>query len=135
MHYKQSRAPPTDVVQTKRLRKHYTIKKKRAVLQAIKGKTEREAAWSEGIQRWTLNDWRKDEESTFAYEGSEKTLSRAPGCPETVPFSGELITFIKDARRDSEVLTAKTMACYVRDQYPEMLDMLHGRQEGRFHGL
>ncbi|KAE9333496.1 hypothetical protein PR003_g13995 [Phytophthora rubi] len=73
---------------TKRLRKHYTIKKKRAVLQAIKGKTEREAA--------------------------ER--------PETVPFSGELITFMKDARRDSEVLTAKTMACYVRDQYPEWLE-------------
>ncbi|GMF46208.1 unnamed protein product [Phytophthora fragariaefolia] len=110
------------VMLTKRLRKHYTIKKKRAVLQAIKGKTERETAWSEGIPRWTLNDWRKDEERIFAYEGSEKTLSRAPGRPETVPSSGELITFMKDARRDSEVLTAKTMACYVRDQYPEWLE-------------
>ncbi|KAE9352766.1 hypothetical protein PF008_g5315 [Phytophthora fragariae] len=104
---------------TKRLRKHYTINTKRAVLQAIMGKTEREAAWSEGISRWTLNDWRIDEESIFAYEGSEKTLSRTPGRSETVLFSVELITFMKEARRDSEVLTAKTMACYVRDQYPE----------------
>ncbi|KAE9208567.1 hypothetical protein PF005_g12161 [Phytophthora fragariae] len=103
-------------------RNHYTIKKKRAVLQAIKGKTEREAAWSEGIPCWTLNDLRKDEKSIFAYEGSEKTLSRAPGRPETVPFGGELITFMKDARRDSEVLTAKMMACYVRDQYPDWLE-------------
>ncbi|KAE9126383.1 hypothetical protein PF007_g6001 [Phytophthora fragariae] len=110
------------VVLTKRLRNHYTIKKKRAVLQAIKGKTEQDAAWSEGIPRWTLNDRRKDEQSIFAYEGSEKTLSRAPGRPETVPFSGELITFMKDARRDSEVLTANTMASYVRDQYPEWLE-------------
>ncbi|KAE8997306.1 hypothetical protein PR003_g19713 [Phytophthora rubi] len=29
---------------------------------------------------------------------------------------------MKDARRDSEVLTAKTMACYVRDQYPDWLE-------------
>ncbi|KAJ8578027.1 hypothetical protein ON010_g1179 [Phytophthora cinnamomi] len=65
------------------------------------GKTEREAARSEGIPRWTLNDWRKDEESIFAYERSEKTLSRAPRRPERVPFSGELITFMKDARRES----------------------------------
>ncbi|KAG6611296.1 Dimodular nonribosomal peptide synthase [Phytophthora cinnamomi] len=89
------------VVLTKRHRKHYTIKKKRTDLQAIKGKSEREAARSEGIPRWTLNDWRKDEESIFA---------------------GELITFMKDARRDSEVLTATPMACYVRDQYPEWLE-------------
>ncbi|KAE9346583.1 hypothetical protein PF008_g8218 [Phytophthora fragariae] len=69
-----------------------------------------------------------DEKSIFAYEGSEKTLSRAPGRPETVPFGGELITFMKDARRDSEVLTAKMMACYekltdlvaLRDEFAEM---------------
>ncbi|KAE9018807.1 hypothetical protein PR002_g12991 [Phytophthora rubi] len=91
---------------TKRLRKHYTIKKKRAVLQAIKGKTEREAA-GEHLRV------RRERENPF---------SRAPERPETVPFSGELITFMKDARRDSEVLTAKTMACYVRDQYPEWLE-------------
>ncbi|KAE8894191.1 hypothetical protein PF005_g9579 [Phytophthora fragariae] len=29
---------------------------------------------------------------------------------------------MKDARRDSEVLTANTMASYVRDQYPEWLE-------------
>ncbi|KAE9157926.1 hypothetical protein PF004_g32043, partial [Phytophthora fragariae] len=106
----------------KQHRKHYSMKKKRAVLRATEGMSEREAARTQGIPRWTLNDWRKSADDIFDYKGSEKTLSRTPGRRELVPFGIELITFMKDTRRDSEMLTAKTMASFVRDVYPDWLE-------------
>ncbi|KAE9086111.1 hypothetical protein PF005_g20817 [Phytophthora fragariae] len=98
------------------------MKKKRAVLRATEGMSEREADRTQGTPRWTLNDWRKSTDDIFGYKGSEKTLSRIPGRRELVPFGIELITFMKDTRRDSEVLTAKTMASFVRDVYPDWLE-------------
>ncbi|KAE9240874.1 hypothetical protein PF002_g9542 [Phytophthora fragariae] len=98
------------------------MKKKRAVLRATEGMSEREAARTQGIPRWTLNDWRKSADDIFDYKGSEKTLSRAPGRRELAPFGIELIAFMKDTRRDSEVLTAKTMASFVRDVYRDWLE-------------
>ncbi|KAE9040527.1 hypothetical protein PR001_g7028 [Phytophthora rubi] len=53
---------------------------------------------------------------------NEKTLSRAPGRPESIPFSEDLITFMKDVRRESQPLTAATMASYVRDEHSEWLE-------------
>ncbi|KAE9001845.1 hypothetical protein PF001_g8382 [Phytophthora fragariae] len=98
------------------------MKKKRAVHSATEGMSEREAARTQGIPRRTLNDWRKSVDDIFDYKGSEKTLSRTPGRCELVPFGIELITFMKDTRRDSEVLTAKTMASSVRDVYSDWLE-------------
>ncbi|KAG6946882.1 hypothetical protein JG687_00016479 [Phytophthora cactorum] len=66
-------------------------------------------------------------ESIFGYTGSEKTLALTPGRREVIPFGIELITFMKDTRRDSEVLTVKTMASFVRDEY-------HGWLEGYVEG-
>ncbi|KAG4225329.1 hypothetical protein PC116_g26238 [Phytophthora cactorum] len=80
-----------------------------------------------GIPRWTLNDLRKSTESIFGYTGSEKTLALTPGRREVIPFGIELITFMKDTRRDSELLTVKTMASFVRDEY-------HGWLEGYVEG-
>ncbi|KAE8994517.1 hypothetical protein PR003_g21454, partial [Phytophthora rubi] len=95
------------------------MKKKRAVLRATEGMSEQEAARTQGIPRWTLNDWRKSVDDIFDYKGSEKTLSRTLERCELVPFGIELM---KDTRRDSEVLTAKTMASSVRDVYPDWLE-------------
>ncbi|KAG6954652.1 hypothetical protein JG688_00012253 [Phytophthora aleatoria] len=82
-------------------------------------------AWAEltqGVPRWTLNDWRKSAESIFGYTGCEKTLARTPGRREVIPVGIELITFMKDTRRDSEVLTAETVASFVHDEYREWLE-------------
>ncbi|GMF30824.1 unnamed protein product [Phytophthora fragariaefolia] len=114
----------------KQHRKHYSIKKKRDVLRATEGMNEREAVRTQGIPRWTINDWRKSADDVFGYKGSEKTLSRTPGRRELVPFGIELITLMKDTRRDSEVLTAKTMASFVRNVYPDWLESyIHGKND------
>ncbi|KAG3114343.1 hypothetical protein PI124_g6828 [Phytophthora idaei] len=90
--------------------------------------SEREACRTQGVPRWTLNDWRKSAESIFGYTGSEKTLARTPGRREVIPVGIELITFMNDTRRDSEVLTAKTVASFVHDEYHEWLE---GYVEGK----
>eukprot|EP00644_Phytophthora_capsici_P009260 jgi/Phyca11/107305/e_gw1.13.625.1 len=102
-------------------RKHYSYRTKREVLQKTEGMSERQAARSQGIPRWTISDWRKKKEEIFAFEVSEKTLSRAPGRPESVPFGMELITYMKDTRRDCLPLTARSMATLVRDSYSTWL--------------
>ncbi|POM74867.1 Hypothetical protein PHPALM_8104 [Phytophthora palmivora] len=68
------------------------------------------------IPRWTLNNWIKKKEDIFAFRGSEKTLSRAPGCAQMLPFRVELIPFMKDTRRESRSLTASLMASHIRDE-------------------
>ncbi|ETP24598.1 hypothetical protein F441_02437 [Phytophthora nicotianae CJ01A1] len=106
---------------TSKRRKHYSFKQKREILRATEGMSEREVARTQGVQRWTLCDWRKQKEAIFAFEGSEKTLSRARGRPESVPFGIELITYMKDTRRDRFPLTARSMAVFVRESYPDWL--------------
>ncbi|KAE9001666.1 hypothetical protein PR002_g17853 [Phytophthora rubi] len=101
------------------------MKKKRAVLRATEGMSEGEADRTQGIPRWTLNDWRKSTDDIFGKKGVRKRCPAPLGTPgrrELVPFGIELITFMKDTRRDSEVLTAKTMASFVRDVYPDWLE-------------
>ncbi|ETM52576.1 hypothetical protein L914_03843 [Phytophthora nicotianae] len=94
----------------KKLRKRYSFRMKRDVLQATDDMSEREAARPQGIPRWTICDWRKKKEEIFAFEGSEKTLSRAPGRPESVLFGMELITYVEDTRCDCLPLMARYCA-------------------------
>ncbi|KAE9099531.1 hypothetical protein PF007_g15846 [Phytophthora fragariae] len=106
----------------KQRRMHYSMKQKRHALLATEGLSQREAARAQKIPRGTVSGWRKAKEDIFAFNGSEKTLSRAPGRPESIPFSEDLITFMKDVRRESQPLTAATMASYVRDEHSEWLE-------------
>ncbi|KUF98716.1 Dimodular nonribosomal peptide synthase [Phytophthora nicotianae] len=98
---------------------HYSMKQKRDVLLATLGLGIREAARVQKIPRRTLESWLEKKEDIFAFRGSEKTLSRASGRPEIIPFKVELIAFMKDKRRESLPLTASIMAAYIRDEYSE----------------
>ncbi|KAG3079098.1 hypothetical protein PC121_g7092 [Phytophthora cactorum] len=109
------------LLHTKKRRKHYSIKQKREALRTTAGLRQRDAASSQGVPRWTLTSWRKKQDAIYSFQGSEKTLSRAPGRREIVLFGIELITFMKDTRRDCHVLTAAIMASYVRDEHPDWL--------------
>ncbi|ETN01304.1 hypothetical protein PPTG_17423 [Phytophthora nicotianae INRA-310] len=103
----------------KQRRMHYSMKQKRDVLLATLGLGIREAARVQKIPRRTLESWLEKKEDIFAFRGSEKTLSRASGRPEIIPFKVELIAFMKDKRRESLPLTASIMAAYIRDEYSE----------------
>ncbi|ETP00108.1 hypothetical protein F441_22470, partial [Phytophthora nicotianae CJ01A1] len=86
------------------------MKQKRDVLLATLGLGTREAARVQKNPHRTLESWREKKENIFAFRGSEKTLSRAPGRPEIIPFKVELIVFMKDKRRESLPLTASIIA-------------------------
>ncbi|KAG3119769.1 hypothetical protein PI125_g1757 [Phytophthora idaei] len=94
------------LLHTEKRRKHYSIKQTREALRATAGLSQRDAASSQSVPRWTLTSWRKTQNAIYYFQGSEKTLSRAPGRREIVPFGIEPITFMKDTRRDCHVLTA-----------------------------
>ncbi|ETO77007.1 hypothetical protein F444_07749 [Phytophthora nicotianae P1976] len=68
-------------------------------------------------KRYSFRMKREKKEEIFAFEGSEKTLSRAPGRPESVLFGMELITYVEDTRCDCLLLTARAMTAIVRDCY------------------
>eukprot|EP00644_Phytophthora_capsici_P001164 jgi/Phyca11/129679/e_gw1.86.144.1 len=106
----------------KQRRMHYTMKQKRHALIATQGLSQREAARSQKIPRRTLDSWRKKEGDIFAFRGSEKTMSRAPGRREIIPFSAMLVTFMKETRRESLPLTASIMAAYIREEHSEWLE-------------
>ncbi|OWY95015.1 hypothetical protein PHMEG_00035099 [Phytophthora megakarya] len=89
-------------------RRHYSMKQKRDALVATEGMSQRKAASTQGVSRWTFT--------------TEKALSRAPDRPEILPFKVELITFMKDTRRDSRSLTASIMASYIRDEHASWVD-------------
>ncbi|KAG3137968.1 hypothetical protein PC128_g25660 [Phytophthora cactorum] len=105
---------------------NYSFVKKQQVLQATVGTSERAADRAQAFPHWTISDWRKNKEDILAFVGSEKTLSRAPGRPESVPVGIELITYMKDTRQDWFLLTARSMAVFVRESYPEWLQMYVG---------
>ncbi|KAJ8554681.1 hypothetical protein ON010_g9802 [Phytophthora cinnamomi] len=107
--------------QQKKRRKHYSIKVKREVLRATQGLSQRDASRQQGVPRWTLVDWRRAQESIASFSGSEKRFSLVPGRPEIVPFGTELVTYMKDMRREGSVLTSKVMATFVRDQHSRWL--------------
>ncbi|KAG6955172.1 hypothetical protein JG687_00011379 [Phytophthora cactorum] len=69
------------LLHTKKRRKHYSTKQKREALRATAGLSQRDAASSQGVPRWTLTSWRKKQDAIYSFQGSEKTLSRAPGHP------------------------------------------------------
>ncbi|EEY64942.1 uncharacterized protein PITG_16284 [Phytophthora infestans T30-4] len=108
----------------KQRRMHYTMKKKRHVLIATQGLSQREAAMSKKFPRWTLMSWRKNEDELFAFRGSEKTLWWAPGRREIIPFSAMLVTFMKEARRESLPFTSFIIATFIREEHSEWLEDL-----------
>ncbi|OWZ02394.1 hypothetical protein PHMEG_00026056 [Phytophthora megakarya] len=91
------------------------MKQKRGALLAIEGLSEREADRAQNIPR-----------------GSEKTILRAPGRPEITLFKVELITFMKDASRESRPLTFSFMVSYVRDEHPVWLQSYTEKKKDTF---
>ncbi|OWZ14769.1 hypothetical protein PHMEG_00011698, partial [Phytophthora megakarya] len=121
--------------QQKKRRRHYSMKQKRDALVSTEGMSQRKAASAQGVSRWTLTTWRRRQGDIFAFRGSEKALSRAPGRPEILPFKVELNTFMKDTRRGSRSLTASIMTSYVRDEHASWLDGYVKDKKGHFYSL
>ncbi|KAK1938264.1 hypothetical protein P3T76_009414 [Phytophthora citrophthora] len=102
-------------------RKHYSIHTKHAVILGTEGMSVRAAAKAFGVLRRTLTDWVAEKENHFAFQGSENTPARTPWRTESIPFSPELLTYMKDQRRADQALTTTRMVQFIRSSYLQWL--------------
>ncbi|KAK1939002.1 Deoxynucleoside triphosphate triphosphohydrolase SAMHD1 [Phytophthora citrophthora] len=98
-----------DTASTKR-RKNYSVKLKRH-------QSLRAASRKFGVPRRTSSDWVKEKENILSFKGLEKTLARTTGIPELIPFSTELVTYMKDIRHTDQPLTTTKMAHYIKTEH------------------
>jgi len=82
----------------------YTIAKKRDVIEVAMTSGVRPTARKFGIPRATVCDWVLNQDKISAFSGSEKKkTTQGQGRPELIPFARELVTYMKDVRRENEV--------------------------------
>ncbi|KAE9096840.1 hypothetical protein PF010_g16185 [Phytophthora fragariae] len=95
----------TTMVTTPLKQRSYTIAEKREALQLIDNVGEADALRQLGYSRRNLRDWAAKRAKIFDYRGAQtsKTL-KGQGRKEVAPFSHVLVTFMKDMRRDEEVV-------------------------------
>ncbi|KAK1929640.1 hypothetical protein P3T76_014857 [Phytophthora citrophthora] len=107
-----------DTARTKH-RHHYSVKLKRQVLTALDTEqlSLRVASRKFGVPRRTASNWVKEKRNIFSIKGSEKTLARTTGTPELIPFSTQLVTYMKDIRRTNQPLTTTKMAHYIKTEH------------------
>lgn len=84
-------------------RRSYTYKFKREVLEDLKVMSTYAAQEKHGVPRRTIRNWDKDRNTIFSFEGSEKSRAARPGRMEIIPFAADLVTFMKDRRRQEKV--------------------------------
>jgi hypothetical protein len=84
----------------------YTIQKKRKVLGLFDAHvaTLSGVSASSGVPIRSLRDWKADSAAITEYSGAQKNTSMGgQGRKEIIPFAHDLVTIIKDLRRDKEV--------------------------------
>lgn len=117
---------PTDVeeMQSRQLRRNYSFKEEREVLLTLESMTTCDVADVFGIPRRTIRNWQKKSTNIFSFKGSEKRKSLRPGRPESIPFSADLLMFMKDRCWLEQVCTATIiLVIYLLIQYePVALD-------------
>jgi transposase-like protein len=88
----------------KRVQRSYTINDKLEILDWLETGMVAEVAREAGIPYDTVRSWQKNADRIRGYTGSgkAKTVGRQ-GRRELVPFSHDLVIYMKDVRRDEEV--------------------------------
>jgi transposase-like protein len=85
-------------------RRRYTIAYKREAIQLAEIVSEEIVSARLGISRWTLRGWIANATAIMTHQG----LARRPtvggqGRHEMIPFSQDLVTHMKDVRREERV--------------------------------
>ncbi|GMF09904.1 unnamed protein product [Phytophthora lilii] len=93
----------------------YAIQKKGDAILLSESVGERAAAMQLDIPRRTLRDWIEGKERIEDFDGPQtsKTLT-GQGAKGIIPFAHDLVTFMKDVRREKEVSLQFNTVCYVR---------------------
>ncbi|OWZ01562.1 hypothetical protein PHMEG_00027021 [Phytophthora megakarya] len=84
-------------------RRSYTFKFKREVLEDLEHMSSYAAEELRGVPRRTIRNWEINRDAIMSFEGSEKSRAARPGRAELIPFSADLIMFMKDRRRMEKV--------------------------------
>ena len=88
----------------------YTLREKRDVLQALDmGESVRSVSKRFNIPRRTVRNWKENASAIRESKRSQIRLTLGgQGREEIIPFSHDLVTFMKDARREDKVLPNET---------------------------
>ncbi|KAH9106203.1 hypothetical protein AeMF1_018119 [Aphanomyces euteiches] len=77
----------------------------------------------ENVPRTTFLGWSKERQLYMSHQGSGKRMSLdGQGCHEVIPFGQELVTFMKDIRREEHILTTAHMVTWMKTHHPFWID-------------
>lgn len=87
------------------VKRSYSMKTKREALVKLRvGVSLASVAREIDMPQSTLRDWRDQVEAIFDFSGHHRSPTlMGQGRKEIIPFSHELVVFMKDKRRDEEV--------------------------------
>ncbi|KAE8963006.1 hypothetical protein PF005_g26708 [Phytophthora fragariae] len=84
----------------------YTIRTKRKAIAKAEVVGERAASKQLEIPRRTLRDWMDAKERIIGFEGAQTSkTTKGQGAKSILPFAHDLVTFMKDVRREEEYLS------------------------------
>ncbi|ETK71107.1 hypothetical protein L915_21593 [Phytophthora nicotianae] len=105
-----------------RVERSYKIQFKRQVISraAVVGV---DAAWREdNVPRRTVGNWVDNKEAIMSFSGSAKSKTlKGQGRKEMIPFSRELVLYMKDERRDNNIVTTRMMIDYMKEHHHDWL--------------
>ncbi|OWZ12297.1 hypothetical protein PHMEG_00014569 [Phytophthora megakarya] len=105
-----------------RVERSFTIKQKREALALAERVGVTRAGKRLNIARPTIYDWRKQAEDIWSFKGhsTSKTL-KGQGRKEIFPGVSDLVTYMKDVRREESVLSTAGMIEFMWPTHPEWM--------------
>lgn len=99
-----------EVMDERRRQNSYTVKQRREALERVALEGCKPTARALNIPLGTLKGWRKKAKLLFEFKGPQTSrTTKGQGAKTKITFEHELVTFMKDVRRDEEV----NLFCYI----------------------
>ncbi|KAG2828162.1 hypothetical protein PC129_g20596 [Phytophthora cactorum] len=107
-----------------RRQNHYTVKQRREALERVAVEGCKPTAQALNIPLGTLKGWRKKSTLLFEYKGAQTSrTTKGQGAKSKITFGHDLVTFIRDVRREEEYLCTGGMIEYMKMEQGAWLEM------------
>ncbi|KAJ0390660.1 hypothetical protein P43SY_011835 [Pythium insidiosum] len=105
-------------------KRSYTIAEKQEALERVNdGEARKDVCAAMNISKEALRDWMKRAGAITKFSGSLKRKSLGgQGRHEGIPFSHELVVFMKDLRRDEQVVSTHHIIGFMKANYPKWVE-------------
>ncbi|GLE08141.1 hypothetical protein PINS_up019103, partial [Pythium insidiosum] len=114
----------------KRLQRTYTVDEKLEVLGWLRESTLADVAAETGIPYETVRTWSRNETRIRSFKGSKtRKTTGGQGRKELVPFTSDLVMFMKDTRRNEEVLSSVSMINFMKQHHSPWLQAYLARSK------